>query len=370
MKKIIKKISFAIIVVALILLTGLIIKTGKFEKLEGYMYSLAMDINSSATDTNATSSDATSSNATSCDATSSNATTSDATSCDATSCDATSSNSTSSNTTTEIVKVTNTQTNTNTPNDANKVDEEYNIEELEEVVEYDNSKITQDMLNKISNSTKTQSIIINVDDNGDIKKEVFDAIKGKQIKLTIKYEENEIIFYGDNIKATKAIDPTVTYNLTNEDNLLKEIVENGVVINFEDNGELPGTAKIRIKVTNDIKEALNMDKILIYYYNQETKELTQLANNAIYNEKEGYIEFSISHNSKYVLVNNLIEEKEYVVTTTEEDNEVTFLESHKMYIIIIGMSILAIIIVTIIIIVDKKAIAKRKAKANNENKID
>lgn len=200
--------------------------------------------------------------------------------------------------------------------------------------------------------------------------QIFDAIKGKQIKLTIKYEENEIIFYGDNIKATKAIDPTVTYNLTNEDNLLKEIVENGVVINFEDNGELPGTAKIRIKVTNDIKETLNMDKILIYYYNQETKELTQLANNAIYNEKEGYIEFSISHNSKYVLVNNLIEEKEYVVTTTEEDNEVTFLESHKMYIIIIGMSILAIVIVTVIIIVDKKAIAKRKAKANNENKID
>lgn len=52
MKKIIKKISFAMVVVALVLLTGLIIKTGKFEKLEGYMYSLAMDINSSATDTN------------------------------------------------------------------------------------------------------------------------------------------------------------------------------------------------------------------------------------------------------------------------------------------------------------------------------
>lgn len=203
MKKIIKKISFAIIVVALILLTGLIIKTGKFEKLEGYMYSLAMDINSSATDTNATSCDATSSNATSCDATSSNATSSNATSCDATS-----SNATSSNVTTATVEVTNTPTNTNTQNDANKIEKEDNTEKVEE---YDDSK--------------------------------------------------------------------------------------------------------------------------------------------------------------NILGNNLIEEKEQAVSI-EEDNEVTFLESHKMYIIIIGMSILAIIIVTIIIIVDKKAIAKRKAKANNENKIN
>lgn len=366
MKKIIKRISFAMVVVALVLVTGLIIQTGKFEKLEGYMYSLAIDINNNATDTNATSS-----NATSCNATSSNATSSNATSSNATSCDATSSNATSSNTTTEIVKVTNTSTNANNAKQENNIEEEIEeIEELEEVVEYDNSKITQDILNKISNRTKTQSITINVDGNGDIKKEVFDAIKGKKIKLTIKFGENEIIFYGDNIKTTKAIDPTVTYNLANEDSLLKEIVENGVVINFANNGELPGTAKIRIKVTNDIKTVLNNGEIRVYYYNQETKELTQLANNAIYNEEEGYIEFSISHNSKYVLVNNLIEEKEYVVTTTEEDNEVTFLESHRMYIIIIGMSILAIIIVTIIIIVDKKAIAKRKAKANNENKID
>lgn len=41
------------------------------------------------------------------------------------------------------------------------------------------------------------------------------------------------------------------------------------------------------------------------------------------------------------------------------------------YCIIIGVSVLAIVIVAIILIVDKKAIAKRKAKANNnEGKID
>ena len=60
--------------------------------------------------------------------------------------------------------------------------------------------------------------------------------------------------------------------------------------------------------------------------------------------------------SKYLLVNKLIEEKEYSVTTTTGDvkEKVSFLESHKMYVIIIGVSILAIIVVVIILIVDKK----------------
>lgn len=145
----------------------------------------------------------------------------------------------------------------------------------------------------------------------------------------------------------------------------------GIVINFANNGELPGAAIIRIKVTDEIKQTLNMETIIVYHYDEETKELTQMTTNATYNEN-GFIEFSINHNSKYLFVNEPIEEKEYTVTTsekTEVKNEVSFLESHKMYIIIIGVSVLAIVIVAIILIVDKKAIDKRKTKANkNEEK--
>ena len=56
--------------------------------------------------------------------------------------------------------------------------------------------------------------------------------------------------------------------------------------------------------------------------------------------------------------NTQVEEKEYSVTTTsgdvKEKDKVAFLESHKMYVIIIGVSILAIIVVVVILIVDKK----------------
>ena len=395
MKKMIKRLVFALIIVSLVFATGVVIKTGKFAKLEGYMYSFAAEITNSATDSNATSSNAqdcatssnatssnaqecaTSSNATSSNATSSNAqqcaTSSNATSSNATDCNATSSNATSSNAqTTETIKVTNTQTNTK-PSTPTTTEPEEIEEEVQTDLTYNNSEITQDILENISNSAETQSITINLDNNVNISEDIFEAIKGKEIKLTINVGENQIIFNGNDITTPKDINAEISYNLASEDTLLNEIVEEGVVINFANNGELPGTATIRIKVTDEMKKALNMETILVYHYDEETKELTQMTANATYKE-DGFIEFSIDHNSKYLFVNELIEEKEYTVTTgenTEVKNEVSFLESHKMYIMIIGVSVLAIVIVAIILIVDKKAIAKRKAKANNnEEKID
>ncbi len=378
MKKMIKRLVFAIGIVALVCVTGIVIKTGKFKKLEGYMYSFAVEITNSATDCNATSSNAqecaTSSNATSSDATSSNAQEC-ATSSNATSSDATSSNAqecaTSSNVqTTETIKVTNTQNNkeSSTPQIKKEI-EEVKKEAVTDFT-YNNSEITQDILDKISNSTETQSITINLDENVNISKNIFEAIKGKDIKLTINIGENQIIFNGNNINTSKDINAEISYNLASKDILLKEIVQDGVVINFANNGELPGMAIVRIKVTEDLKQALDMDNILVYYYNEETKELTQMTDNATYSE-DGFIEFLISHNSKYVLVNKLIEEKEYSVTTTSGDTDVkdkvSFLESHKMYIIIIGVSIIAIVIVTIILIIDKKAKRNKNIEENNND---
>ena len=376
MQKMIKRIVFAVIIVSLVLAIGVVIKTGKFEKLEGYMYSFAAEITNSATDSNATSSNAqdcaTSSNATSSNAqdcaTSSNATSSNAQQCatssNATDCNATSSNATSSNAqTTETIKVTNTKINTKQNAPATKEPEEIE-EEVQKDLTYNNSEITQEILENISNTTETQSITINLDNNVNISKQVFEAIKGKEIKLTINAGENQIIFNGNSITTPKDINAKVSYDLANKDTLLKEIVEEGVVINFANNGQLPGIATIRIKVTDEMKKALNMETIFVYHYDENTKELTQMKTNARY-KNDGFIEFSINHNSKYLLVNELIEEKEYTVTTAENDemqNEVSFLESHKMYVLIIGGSILVIIIVSVILIVDKKT----KNKANNK----
>ena len=52
MKKMIKKIIFVAVITILILATTIVVKTGKFEKLEGYMYSLAAEITGTATNPN------------------------------------------------------------------------------------------------------------------------------------------------------------------------------------------------------------------------------------------------------------------------------------------------------------------------------
>ena len=367
MKKLIKRLFFILIIVALVFATGVVIKTGKFEKLEGYMYSFAAEItdsatSSDATSSNATSSDATSSNATSSNATSSNATSSDATSSNATSCNATSSDATSSDATssnantTETIKVTNPSTTIDV--ETEQIQEEPEVETKPETdLQYNNSEITQDVLEQISNSSETQNIIINIDNNANISEDIFTAIKGKAKTLTINVGENQIIFNGNDIVTPKEINAEITYNLVSEDTVLNEITQEGIVINFANNGELPGIALVRIKVTNEMESELDMDSIIVYHYDEEEKELTKLDNKATYKE-DGFIEFSISHNSKYLFVNNIIEEKEYEVPATENTeikNEVSFLESHKMYIMIIGVSVLAIIVVGVILIVDKKA---------------
>ena len=197
---------------------------------------------------------------------------------------------------------------------------------------------------------------------------IFEAIKGTPRKLTVKAGENEMLFKGEDIKTSKDIEADISYELASEDKDLKDLVkEDGIVVYFADNGQLPGKATIRIKVTNAIKETLDLDKIYVYYYNEKSKEIEELFDRAKY--KDGYIEFEIEHNSKYVLVSEEIEEKEATVEEPEkeakkekenEEKEVTFLESNKMYIIIIAAAVVVIIVVIIIIIVNKKKKAKKQ----------
>lgn len=273
MNKKFKEIFFSVMIAVLIFLIIVVAKIGKFKGLEGYMYSLAAEIQGEAT-----SCDATSSDATSCDATSSNATSCDATSSNATSCNATSSNASN-------IKVTN---NNESKKDNSEVKENVEVnttpikEETEEDLEYNNSEITQKALDEISNSSETQNIIINIDNKTVVSKEIFETIKGTTKQLIIKSGNNQIIFNGKDIVESKDIDATISSNSIVDDIELKEVSNKGIVLNFANKGNLPGVATIRIKVTDKIKSELNLDDIYVYYYNQENKELVKLSNKATY----------------------------------------------------------------------------------------
>ena len=350
----IKMVVFLMIILLIARLAIVVCGNGKIDALEGYLYSFA----TSATDTNATSCDATSSDATSCDATSSNAT----------SCDATSSNATSSNVATFNSEAIKQQQHLQ---DIQQVVEE-KVEEpkLAEIVKYNNSELTSDLLTKLTESEDVKKIIINADTNAKISSNLFKTIQNKDKQLVIVYNENELVFNGKNITSLRDIDVSNTVETISSDSDVSNLLSSkGIVINFAPNGELPGVAKVRVKATSTLRNSLTGSQVYAYYYDEVNKNFTLMSQNVKLSD-DGFYEFAIEHNSKYVLVNDKIDDTllaGYIAPTNNNKKEtVSFLETHKTYVEIIGLCVLAIILITIIIILDKKGIEKRKMKAEQE----
>ena len=359
----IKMIVFLIIVLLIARVAMIIFGNGKVSTIEGYLYSFA----SSATEADATSSDATSSDATSSDATSCDATSSDATSCNATSSDATSSNVQNS----EAIKQ---QQHLQQIQQVVEEKEEEEKTTLKETVTYRNDELTSKLIAEITESENIKTIIINADDSPKISSDIFKAIQNTYKQLVITYKDNEFVFNGRNIKNPKDIDASISVNSIQTDIDISKIVKsNGIVVSFEPNGELPGVAKIRIKSTDTLKKNIDGNKVYAYYYDEQNKNFILMSED-VKLSKDEYYEFAIEHNSKYILVNEKVDETllaGYIAPTQNNQKEtVSFLESHKAYIMIIGMCILAIVLISVIVIVDKRGIKKRKMMAQQKQNED
>jgi|GEM_PF-2227226 len=359
----IKMIVFLIIVLLIARVAMIIFGNGKVSTIEGYLYSFA----SSATEADATSSDATSSDATSSDATSCDATSSDATSCNATSSDATSSNVQNS----EAIKQ---QQHLQQIQQVVEEKEEEEKTTLKETVTYRNDELTSKLIAEITESENIKTIIINADDSPKISSDIFKAIQNTYKQLVITYKDNEFVFNGRNIKNPKDIDASISVNSIQTDIDISKIVKsNGIVVSFETNGELPGVAKVRIKSTDILKKNINGNKVYAYYYDEQNKNFILMSEDVKLSEDE-YYEFAIEHNSKYILVNEKVDETllaGYIAPTQNNQKEtVSFLESHKAYIMIIGMCIFAIVLISVIVIVDKRGIKKRKMMAQQKQNED
>lgn len=359
----IKMIVFLIIVLLIARVAMIIFGNGKVSTIEGYLYSFA----SSATEADATSSDATSSDATSSDATSCDATSSDATSCNATSSDATSSNVQNS----EAIKQ---QQHLQQIQQVVEEKEEEEKTTLKETVTYRNDELTSKLIAEITESKNIKTIIINADDSPKISSDIFKAIQNTYKQLVITYKDNEFVFNGRNIKNPKDIDASISVNSIQTDIDISKIVKsNGIVVSFEPNGELPGVAKVRIKSTDTLKKNIDGNKVYAYYYDEQNKNFILMSEDVKLSEDE-YYEFAIEHNSKYILVNEKVDETllaGYIAPTQNNQKEtVSFLESHKAYIMIIGMCIFAIVLISVIVIVDKRGIKKRKMMAQQKQNED
>ena len=312
----------------------------------------------------------------------SSATCSNATSCNATSVNATSSNVSKNNDSSKSQSTTNViQNNNKTETKEELKIEEKKVENTEKKetksVSYDNESITTEILNQIKTTDEITNVTINAKNNSVIKKEVFSAIKGLDKDLVINTNNDiQITMNGKDVKEVKDIDVKVNYTKLSTDVDLKEYADEAIILNFKPNGVLPATAKIKIKITDEMKKTLNdKNSVYVYYYNETSKKLEEIATNI--KIQDDSFEFTIKHNSKYIISSTKIEKTNN--TVSENNKDVSFLESKKMYILIIGVTLFVIILVLIIVIVDRKKKSKKiekngkvkeeKSNAVNENDI-
>lgn len=175
-----------------------------------------------------------------------------------------------------------------------------------------------DLLDQISKAPEDAVIVLNCSPSKPtLPKEVFDAVKGtdKQISLVSESGIQWIFQRSDIVNESKDIDLNVqlsyiTQGVSPDTEAIQGMVEdtNTVILQFPENGVLPGKAKIRVKVDYAMRKYLGMEEIYVYYFDNEAKELVPIAVSVTITP-DYYIEFEIEHCSSYILTAGAVEAK-------------------------------------------------------------
>lgn len=230
---------------------------------------------------------------------------------------------------------------------------EVKVEKEEVQTKYENSTLTAEQISQIKSLEDEKTVTIDASKSSVISTNVFEAIKGSNKRLIILYNDDQIIFEGKDIVSPKAVDVKITKSLS-IDAKLKEKVDVGVLIEFADNGNLPGKAIVRLKATDEMKAVLTEKTIALYYYSEDKTDLSLIQTGIVLSD-DGFYNCVIEHNSQYVLTNSSV-----VINNKNEEKIVSFVDNNLTYLIVIGISVFVIIVVVIIVIVVSKSKKSKK----------
>jgi hypothetical protein len=219
-----------------------------------------------------------------------------------------------------------------------------------DLLTFDNNKITDEIVNKIKELEDNIVIEVNANENPIIRKETFDAIKGVNKTLIVSYADYEWVFNGLDIDNPKQVDVSAKIYNTDDADFADGKVSGGLVLDFPENGDLPGKCLIKVYDTKFISNILHRGNVNVYYYNDESGMFELVESDLSYNDK-GFYEFYITHNSNYVMTSGKIDPK-YVSGVDENKTPM---------IIAISLSAALVVIVAIIAIV----MVKKKSNKNN-----
>ena len=229
---------------------------------------------------------------------------------------------------------------------------------------YNNEDINKDVINELYSANDNKEVIVNASSNPLINADLFNVIKGKNKKLTINYNDNQLVFNGKDITEAKTIDASIKVDTVDSNEDISKLINDGIVVNFKDNGSLPGKALVRVKLSDELKKSLN-NKVYVYYYDDIDNKFNLIASN-VKKSLDGYYQFTINHNSDYVLVNKKLDSK---LVSEDNSNIVSFQKSNKVYLLLIGFGIFAIVAVIVVIYIANKNNSKKNGiHASGQNK--
>ena len=241
-----------------------------------------------------------------------------------------------------------------------------------DILNIDNSKITTDTVEKIKELESNVVIEIDASANPIITKELFESIKETNKTFVIKYNNVEWTFNGLDVKNAKQIDvSTSIYNVTEEDALSGK-VKSGLVLDFADNDKLPGKCLIKLYNNEQIAQILNKNNANVYYFNEKTKKFDEIKLNAEYNT-EGYYEFYVDHNSKYVITTEKLDDSLISEKTTDSNKSSKGISLNTILLIAIPSAIVIILLIVFILAKknkknNKKEVAKEEVKTKEDKK--
>jgi hypothetical protein len=168
---------------------------------------------------------------------------------------------------------------------------------------------TKAIIQAINNSAVSNvSVAIN-SQKSTIDSSVFDILKGSSKIVTFNNisSDGTVIstwsFDGKTInKTADNLDLTVKFTSPKQEEI-KTVAKtkNAFLVFFNYHGDLPGTAKISVKVDNDWLKGKDKNDLSLYYYNSDTKSLELVAEHLKVDDN-GYVTFSINHCSDYVIL--------------------------------------------------------------------
>ena len=186
--------------------------------------------------------------------------------------------------------------------------------------------MNEDYVEKIKAAKNDDTILIDSTSNPVVIKEAFEAIKDTNKKLILVNDGIQWVFSGDDItEATKNINTKISlykFDGYGNETLLDYFSEEskGLVIEFAPNGVLPGKALIKIKADYTFRNYIGEKDLYIYHY-QETENGLEAIASKIEMSADGYYEFYITHNSKYIVTPQKAKASAVVKDNTKLNNQ-------------------------------------------------